>query len=235
MELAHLGEWSGSIDQVVLGATKEDGGTRKRSYIIGGEEGLPFLSDGPQKNALPLVALEICDDPSLWPPLVVEYVGDAAKDPAAWAALAEKEYGADLVRLYLTSTRRRGFDDFASLKKTVESVLSGTGLPLIIEGSDEPAIDSEVFRTCAEAGEGERLLLGTAEADRYRSVAAAALAYNHSLIAQSPIDINLAKQLNILLREIGVPHDRIVIDPYTGALGYGFEYSYSVMERIRYS
>ena len=61
------------------------------------------------------------------------------------------------------------------------------------------------------------------------------MAYNHSVIAQSPIDINLAKQLNILLREIGVPADHIMIDPYTGTLGYGFEYSYSVMERIRYA
>ena len=104
-----------------------------------------------------------------------------------------------------------------------------------MEGSNEPAIDSEVFQRCGEAGQGERLLLGTAEAGRYRSVAAAAMAYNHSVVAQSPIDINLAKQLNILLREIGVKSDHIMIDPYTGTLGYGFEYSYSVMERIRYA
>jgi acetyl-CoA decarbonylase/synthase complex subunit delta len=112
-------------------------------------------------------------------------------------------------------------------------VLQATTLPLLIEGSNEPSIDSEVFSVCGEAAAGERILLGTAEADRYRSVAAAALAYGHGVIAQSPIDINLAKQLNILLHEIGVPHDRIVIDPFTGTLGYGFEYSYSVMERIR--
>jgi len=85
------------------------------------------------------------------------------------------------------------------------------------------------------AGQGERLLLGTAEAGHYRSIAAAALAYHHALIAQSPIDVNLAKQLNILLKEIGVPHDQVIIDPYTGALGYGFEYSYSAMERIRFA
>jgi acetyl-CoA decarbonylase/synthase complex subunit delta len=114
-------------------------------------------------------------------------------------------------------------------------VLQQSLLPLIIEGSTDQAIDSEVFAACGEAGEGERLLLGTAEAGRYRSIAAAALAYGHAVIAQSPIDVNLAKQLNILLRETGVPADRIVIDPYTGALGYGFEYSFSVMERIRTS
>ncbi len=152
-----------------------------------------------------------------------------------WAKAADASYGADIIRLYLTSTRQRNFSDIASLRKVVEDVLSASSLPLIIEGSNEPKIDSEVFQTCGEVAQGERLLLGTAEAGRYRSIAAAALAYNHSIIAQSPIDINLAKQLNILLKEIGVQRDHIVIDPYTGALGYGFEYSYSAMERIRFS
>jgi acetyl-CoA decarbonylase/synthase complex subunit delta len=152
-----------------------------------------------------------------------------------WARKADKEYGADLLRLHLTSTKKRGFSETAGVRSTIEEVLQATSLPLIIEGSNEPAIDSEVFSACGEAAAGEKVLLGTAEADRYRSVAAAALAYGHGVIAQSPIDINLAKQLNILLHEIGVPHDRIVIDPFTGTLGYGFEYSYSVMERIRTS
>jgi acetyl-CoA decarbonylase/synthase complex subunit delta len=164
---------------------------------------------------------------------VLDEVGDLAGDLAGWARAAEERWGADLVRLVLTSTRRRGFDDPAAAGRAVEEVLAATGLPLVVEGSIDPALDTEVFRRCGEAGEGERLLLGTAEAERYRSVAAAALAYGHAVVAQTPIDINLAKQLNILLRETGVPHDRIVIDPYTGALGYGFEYSYSVMERVR--
>jgi acetyl-CoA decarbonylase/synthase complex subunit delta len=105
----------------------------------------------------------------------------------------------------------------------------------MVEGSADPDIDSEVFQRCGEAGEKDKMVLGTAEAARYRSVAAAAIAYGHSVIAQSPIDVNLAKQLNILLREAGLPDDRIIIDPYTGALGYGFEYSYSTMERIRFA
>ena len=170
-----------------------------------------------------------------WSPIVRNFCGDLVTRVDQWAKNAETVYGADLVRLYLTSTKKRNFSDIASLAKTVEAVLCATSLPLIIEGSNEPRIDSEVFQTCGETAQGERLLLGTAEASRYRSIAAAALAYNHSLIAQSPIDVNLAKQLNILLREIGVQRDHIMIDPYTGALGYGFEYSYSAMERIRFS
>jgi acetyl-CoA decarbonylase/synthase complex subunit delta len=183
----------------------------------------------------PLIAFEICDDPRYWSAIVNEFCGDLVHDPGAWAKTAETTYGADLVRLCLTSTKQRDFSDILSLGKSVETVLSSTTLPLIVEGSNEPKIDSEVFLKCGETGQGERLLLGTAEAGRYRSIAAAALAYNHSIIAQSPIDINLAKQLNILLKEIGVQKDHIVIDPYTGALGYGFEYSYSAMERIRFS
>jgi len=227
-------DWTGAVGEVVLGATRADGGTRKISYRIGGGSSLPFLGDT-AASPTPLVALEICDNPRYWSPIIRKYCGDLIDDVHAWAKTAETVYGADLVRLYLTSTRERNFSDIASVGNTIEAVLCATGLPLIVEGSNEPAIDSEVFQRCGEAGQGERLLLGTAEAGRYRSIAAAALAYNHSVIAQSPIDINLAKQLNILLREIGVRRDHTVIDPYTGTLGYGFEYSYSAMERIRFS
>jgi acetyl-CoA decarbonylase/synthase complex subunit delta len=228
----HFG-WSGMIGTVILGATREQGGTRKTSYSIGGGTTLPFLEPHPSKT--PLVALEICDDPEYWSPIIKNYCGDLVNDADEWAKTAETVYGADLVRLYLTSTRKRNFSDIGSIGKTIEEVLLATGVPLIIEGSNEPRIDSEVFQMCGETAQGERLLLGTAEAGRYRSIAAAALAYNHSLIAQSPIDVNLAKQLNILLREIGVKREHVIIDPYTGALGYGFEYSYSAMERIRFS
>lgn len=227
-------DWTGSVGTVTLGATKADGGTRGVSYRIGGGRTLPFLPGGNPEHA-PLVAFEICDDPKVWPLVARKACGEVAGDVAAWAKAAETVYKADLVRLYLTSTRQRNFSDIPSVKKTVQAVLAATTLPLVIEGSIEPSIDSEVFLACGEAGQGERLLLGTAEAGRYRSIAAAALAYNHSIVAQSPIDINLAKQLNILLREIGVKRDHIVIDPYTGTLGYGFEYSFSAMERIRFS
>lgn len=227
-------DWTAAIGEVVLGATKSEGGTRKISYRIGGGRTLPFLESLPSSPA-PLIAFEVCDNPVFWSPIIRNYCGDLVNDVTGWAKTAESAYGADMVRLYLTSTRLRDFSDIPSVKKTVEAVLSATALPLIIEGSNEPKIDSEVFQACGEAGQGERLLLGTAEAGRYRSIAAAALAYNHSVLAQSPIDINLAKQLNILLREIGVQRDHIIIDPYTGALGYGFEYSYSAMERIRFS
>ncbi|MDD1711028.1 MAG: acetyl-CoA decarbonylase/synthase complex subunit delta [Methanoregulaceae archaeon] len=234
MGLSTLSEWTGRIGELVIGASHAEGGTRSHVVRIGGERDLPYIGTHPSGHK-PLVAYELADDPSLWPAAATRYIGDWVHDTADWAAYAEKEYTPDLIRLHLTSTRHRGFSDTSRIGTTIESVLQATRLPLIVEGSDDPAMDSAVYQKIGEAAEGERILLGTAEAGRYRSVAAAAMAYGHSVIAQSPIDINLAKQLNILLRETGLPSDRIAIDPYTGALGYGFEYSYSVMERIRYS
>jgi acetyl-CoA decarbonylase/synthase complex subunit delta len=234
MVISTIGDWTGEVGTVVLGAGRSEGGTRTTSIIIGGERDLPYIGNPPSGHK-PVVAYELCDDSTLWPAPVTKYLGDVTSDTADWAKSAEREFAPDLIRLVLTSTRAREFSDPAPISATVENVLQATGLPLIVEGSNDPELDSEVFRRVGEAGEGERLLLGTAEAGRYRSVAASAMAYGHLVIAQSPIDINLAKQLNILLREIGLPHERIVIDPYTGALGYGFEYSYSVMERIRTS
>jgi acetyl-CoA decarbonylase/synthase complex subunit delta len=226
--------WSGTIAEVMLGATKAEGGTRRVSYRIGGGTTLPFLEKNISSPS-PLIAFEVCDYLPFWSPIVRNYCGDLVNNLAEWTKTADITYKADLIRLHLNSTRQRNFSDTTVIGKTVETVLSATSLPLIIEGSNEPKIDSEVFQRCGETGQGERLLLGTAEASHYRSIAAAALAYNHSVIAQSPIDVNLAKQLNILLKEIGVQRDHIIIDPYTGALGYGFEYSYSAMERIRFA
>jgi acetyl-CoA decarbonylase/synthase complex subunit delta len=234
MKVDIISEWTGEIGEVTIGATKKEGGSRCAAIVIGGGSGFPFLG-GSAPGRKPLIVFEFCDDPKLWSPIVTELEGDVVNDAGDWAARVEELHRPDLLRFYLTSTRRRGFQDFSQLRRTVEEVLERSTLPLIVEGSIDPAIDSETFLCCGEAGEGERLLLGTAEEGRYRSVAAAAMAYGHSVIAQSPIDVNLAKQLNILLRETGVPHDRIVIDPYTGALGYGFEYSYSAMERIRFA
>ena len=185
--------WTGTIGEVILGATASDGGTRRLSYRIGGGTTLPFLERNARSSS-PLIAFEICDNPVFWSPIVRNYCGDLVNSVAEWAKTADSVYGAEIIRLYLTSTRQRNFSDIPAVGRSVESLLSATSLPVIIEGSNEPKIDSEVFLKCGEAAEGERLLLGTAEAGRYRSIAAAALAYNHSVIAQSPIDINLAKQ-----------------------------------------
>ncbi len=152
---------------MVIGAARGEGGTRKTSYTLGGGTSLPYLDSSPSSPS-PLVALEICDNPEFWSPIIRRFCGDLVNSASDWAKAAEQFTGADLVRLYLTSTRVRNFSDIASVGKTIASVLDATALPLINEGSNEPAIDSDVFQKCGEAGQGERLLLQP-EAGRYQS------------------------------------------------------------------
>ena len=89
------------------------------------------------------------------------------------------------------------------------------------------------MRKVAEACEGKNLILGPVTEGNYKQIGATAIGYQHTVIASTPIDINLAKQLNILLSNLGVPDERLIIDPTTGGLGYGLEYTFSVIERLR--
>jgi acetyl-CoA decarbonylase/synthase complex subunit delta len=94
-------------------------------------------------------------------------------------------------------------------------------------------LDNELLVAVAEATKGERIVLGICEDKNYRTIVATAMANGHLITARSPMDVNLAKQLNILISDMGLPSDRILMDPTTGGLGYGIEYGYSVMERLR--
>ncbi|MBM4432254.1 MAG: acetyl-CoA decarbonylase/synthase complex subunit delta [Chloroflexi bacterium] len=227
-------KWTGKVREVRLGATADEGGTRKRTVVVGGESTLPFLSfEGDIPNA-PAVALEVQDRyPADWSPILKEVWGDTLQDPAVWAKKAE-EYGADLIAVKLQSAHAEGDNtDAAHAVATVKAVLSATGLPLIVYGPGQVEKDNEVLVAVAEATTGERIALGNCEDKNYRTIVAAAVAHGHLVIAKSPIDVNLAKQLNILISDMRMNLDRILMDPTTGALGYGLEYTYSVMERLR--
>jgi len=227
-------KWTGKVREVTLGATAAAGGTRKKTVTVGGESTLPFLTfEGEMPNP-PVVALEVQDAyPDDWSALLKEVWGDTLHDPAAWAQKAE-EYGADIIALKLQSAHPEGGNtDAAHAVETVKSVLATTGLPLIIYGPGQPEKDNEVLVAVAEAAQGERIALGNCEEKNYRTIVAAALANDHLVVNKTPIDVNLAKQLNILVNDMRLDLDRMLMDPTTGALGYGLEYSYSVMERLR--
>lgn len=227
-------KWTGKVREVTLGATAAAGGTRKKTVTVGGESTLPFLTfEGEMPNP-PVVALEVQDAyPDDWSALLKEVWGDTLQDPSAWAQKAE-EYGADIIALKLQSAHPEGGNtDAAHAVETVKSVLAATGLPLIIYGPGQPEKDNEVLVAVAEAAQGERIALGNCEEKNYRTIVAAALANDHLVVNKTPIDVNLAKQLNILVNDMRLDLDRILMDPTTGALGYGLEYSYSVMERLR--
>jgi acetyl-CoA decarbonylase/synthase complex subunit delta len=226
--------WTGSIRQVTLGATAAEGGTRSKTVTVGGQTTLPFLHFEGQTPNPPVIGIEIQDGyPADWSPVLLEAWGDVAKDPSVWAKKAE-ELGADVIML-----RFRGTDDdgkptsAAQAASTIKAVLGATGLPIVVRGPGQADRDNELLVAVAEAAPGERLAMGLCEDKNYRTIVAAALAHGHLVVASSPIDVNLAKQLNILIADMRMPLERVLMDPTTGALGYGLEYTYSVMERLR--
>lgn len=220
---------SGKIRTVELG-------TGDSKIVVGGENVLPFYGfDGEVPNK-PVIAMEILDfDPKdEWVDACYAPVAAVAADPVAWAKFAV-EKGADLVCLKLLSIHpdraNTSAADAATLAKKVAEAIN---VPLIVEGCGHADKDSEVLPKVAEALEGKNVLILAANEHTYKAVGAAAgLAYGNLVGAESAVDINLAKQLNILLTQLGVKEERIVIHPGVAAVGYGFEYVYSAMERIR--
>jgi acetyl-CoA decarbonylase/synthase complex subunit delta len=221
-------KWPGSIRNVTIGATSAEGGTRAKSITVGGQTTLPYLHfEAPTPNK-PVIAIEIkSHKPDDWSPLLGEVWGDAMNDPAQWAQKAE-EAGADIIVLALTLA-----DSPDDAVKVVKSVLAATGLPLIVWGPGQVEKDNELLVPVSEAAKGEKIVLGICEDKNYRTIVATAMANGHIVQARTPMDVNLSKQLNILISDMGMPKDRILMDPTTGALGYGIEYGYSVMERLR--
>jgi len=210
-------------------------GREDNIITVGGESCYPFhLFEGQMPNP-PKIAMLVYDSVSDdWPETVVEPFADVIHDPAAWAKKCVDEYGAELICLQLSSTDPNDKNaEAAEAVATVKRVLEAVEVPLIVWGSDNVEKDGEVLRLACELCEGKNLVVGPVSEGNYRAIGATALAYNHMVMASTPIDINLAKQLNILLGNLNVPDDKIIIDPSTGALGYGLEYSYSVIERIR--
>lgn len=220
--------YAGSIRPITIGK----GG---KAVTVGGASCLPFyIFEGEMPNK-PRIAMEIWDiEPTDWAEAAKKPFEDVLKDPAAWAKKCVSEYGAEIIVLQLKSADPNGMDASPEdIVKTVKSVQDAIDVPLILWGTANPQKDEAILKKIAESFEGKNLILGPVEDDNHKGIGAAAMGFGQSVISSSPIDVNLAKQVNILLENLGVPNDRILIDPTTGGLGYGLEYTYSVMERIR--
>ena len=221
-------KWTGSLNEVVIG-------TEPNSVTVGGQTTLPFLDfEGATPNK-PLVAMEILDtEPKDWSSIVAEPFGDTMKNPVEWAQKCIEDFGAEMICVSLNGIH----PDFGDLPadhavKVVESVANAINVPLIVWGCGNADKDNVVMPLVAEALKGKNVLLGSADEGNYKTLVAACQMAGHTIITESPCDINIAKQVNILVTDDGFPLDRIVMYPTTGALGYGFEYIYTIVERGR--
>ncbi len=227
--------YAGQVAEVVLGATRAEGGTRSTEVRIGGAKVPPFYSFEGMNPNRPAVAMDVFDMPLTLPKMVRQHYEDVMDDPAAWAKKSAREFNADVISFNLISTdpglKNTTPEDAAEL---VRDVLKAVDLPVIVGGSGNKQKDPIVLEKAAEVAHGERILLNSVSTDTdYKRVVNAALKHGHSVVAFTPMDINNQKKLNRLLLDVGLPRDRLVIDPTTGALGYGIEYSVSLLERIR--
>jgi acetyl-CoA decarbonylase/synthase complex subunit delta len=210
-------------------------GTGDSAVTFGGENVLPFHGfEGAAPNR-PVIAYEIQDvPPEDWPESVRRPIESVSGDPVQWAKHCQDALGARAIALRLIGThpdrQDRSAEDAA---KTVKDVLGAVSLPLIIMGSNHPEKDSKILVAASEAAKGRNCVIGKAQESNYKTIVAAAMANEHKLIAMSELDINLSKQLNILITQMGFDKEKLITDPMSSALGYGLEYTYSVMERIR--
>jgi acetyl-CoA decarbonylase/synthase complex subunit delta len=221
-------DYTGKIKEIKLG--KGD-----KVVTIGGESAYPFNLFEGEIPHLPKIAMEVYDcPPEEWPEAALEPFAGVTDDPVAWAKKCIDDYGAEMICLQLLSTDPNGLDRGADeATEVVKKVADAIDVPLIVWGTANHDKDIEVLRKVAEVCHGKNLIMGPAEEGDHKQIGAAAIGYQHTVIASTPIDINLAKQLNILLGNLGVPDELIVMDPTVSGIGYGIEYAYSVMERMR--
>jgi len=236
MQVADVTEkWTNRINTVTLGATREQGGTRGRTVTVGGETTLPFLTFEGEIPNRPAIAGLVADVvPDGWPDVLTAAVGDAIRSPAAWARRCVDDLGVDLICLKLLGADPSGRNlPPGECAKAVRAVLEAVDVPLIIWGCGDENKDNEVLPECSQAARGENCLLGSATEKNYRTMAAIGQADKHKLIGEAPVDINIAKQVNILLQDAGFDLNDVVMNQVTAALGYGFDYVYTIFERVR--
>jgi CO dehydrogenase/acetyl-CoA synthase delta subunit len=220
--------YTGAIRQVALG---NDAGIVR----VGGADTLPFqLFEGAMPNR-PLIAFDVLDiKPEEWPDSLARHYQDVLDNPLAWARKCVQEYKAEAICVSMVSTDPNGMNrSSAEAAKVAAEVIRGVDVPVIVWGCGNGEKDTDTLREITSIIGDRKVCLAPLSDGNYRSIGATAMAFQYPVVAASPIDVNLAKQLNILLENLGVSLDTVLIDPSIGALGYGIEYTYSVMERIR--
>lgn len=227
--------FAGQVSRVTLGSTKDSGGTRTSTITIGGARNIVYGGSIEEAGEKPVIAMDVLDSrPDDWSDTLAEHYQDVMDSPGDWAKKCVEQFGADLICVKFDGIHPDKADlDAAHAVKVTEEVLKAVGVPLILWDSGNDEKDNQVMPKVSEAAKGENVLIGTVKEDNYKALTALALADGHHLITHAPLDINIAKQVNILVSDMGFPLEKIVTFQATGALGYGIEYAYSIQERQR--
>jgi acetyl-CoA decarbonylase/synthase complex subunit delta len=226
-------KYASQVNEVTIGATAAQGGTRSHAITVGGSKALPFLTDATAPNRI-VIAMDVLDNSPEWPEELKKAHQDVFGKPGKWAKRCVEDYGADMVCVKLDGIDPDGEKRTAAQAvQTVKEVLEAVKVPILIWGCGNDAKDNEVMPAVSQAAKGERCLLGTVTEDNYKTLTAVCLADGHNLIGQAPLDINIGKQVNVLVSDMDFPMNRLVMFQVTGALGYGLEYVYSIQERAR--
>jgi len=235
MEIPDVKEkWTGAINEVTIGALKEEGGTRAKTITVGGNKTLPFLTFEGELPHKPVIAGFVADTIPDWPDVVKDAIGKEINSPVEWAQKNIEEFGVDLINLKMLGADPNVNDASpADCAKVVEDVLKAVDVPIILWGSGDDEKDNAVLPECSQAAKGENCLIGSAKETNYMTIVAICKADKHKIIAEAPVDINIGKQVNILLQDAGYVLKDVVMYQTTGALGYGFYYVYTILERCR--
>ncbi|MBM3707323.1 MAG: acetyl-CoA decarbonylase/synthase complex subunit delta [Actinobacteria bacterium] len=220
--------YTGKVNTLKLGKDKSE-------TLLGGESTLPFYSFEGEIVNRPIIAMDVYDSrPLSWPDYLFNYFSDVADDSIKWARKCIEEFKADAICFHLTKVN----PDIGNMTpeeagKLVKSIREAIDKSLIVYADAPLDIVAEVMKKVCEINAESNILLGWTEDDNYKTLAASAIGYKNNLIALNPLDVNLAKQLNILLTQLGLPAERIAMDPSSSGLGYGIEYCFSAMERLK--
>jgi acetyl-CoA decarbonylase/synthase complex subunit delta len=235
MQLPDVKEkWPHRINAVTIGATAAQGGTRAKTVTIGGQTTMPFMTFEGEILNKPVIAGYVADIAPDWPDALKNAIGKEINSPVEWAQKCVKNFGADMISLKLLGADPSGANASPSdCAKTVAAVLKAVDVPLIIWGCGDEEKDNLVLQECSQAARGENCLIGSAKEKNYRTIVAICKADKHKIISEAPVDINIGKQVNILLQDSGFDLNDVVMFQTTGALGYGLDYVYTILERAR--
>jgi acetyl-CoA decarbonylase/synthase complex subunit delta len=225
MEIPKVNErWTSKINEVTLGATSDQGGTRGKTITVGGHTTLPGMTFEGEIPNPPVIAGYVSDTPPEWPDFLKNAIGNEINSPAEWAQKNIKEFGCDLISLRMIGADPSGKNASASdCAKVVQDVLKAVDVPLIIWGCGDDDKDASVLQECSAAARGENVLIGSAKESNYKTVVAICKADKQKIISEAPVDINIGKQVNILLQDAGYDLKDVVMFQTTAALGYGLD------------